>query len=56
MAAIRREIKDVERQFEEADAEYQEISKKLKGITQERHNTEEELMVSAGRARARAAA
>ncbi len=46
MAAIRREIKEVERQFDEADKEYAEISKKLKAVTQERDNTEEELMSS----------
>jgi predicted nucleic acid-binding Zn-ribbon protein len=46
MAAIRREIKDLERQFDEADKEYAEVSKKLKDITQERANVEEELISS----------
>lgn len=45
MAAIRREIKDVEKQYDDADQEYQQISKELRVITQERQNTEEELMV-----------
>ena len=46
MAAIRREIKDLERQFDEADKDYAEVSKKLKDITQERANVEEELIAS----------
>ena len=46
MAAIRREIKEVERQFDEADSEYADISKRLKMITQDRQNTEEELMAA----------
>ena len=47
MAAVRREIKEVEKQFEEAELEYQDVSKQLKVVQQDRMNTEEELMVGA---------
>ena len=42
--AVRREIRAVESQFEEADGRYEELSKELRQVTQERLNTEEELM------------
>ena len=44
MAAIRREIKELERQYDDAEKEFADLSKQLKSITQDRQNTEEELM------------
>lgn len=46
MAAIRREIADVEEQFAAADAQYNELSERLRVVTQERLNTEEELLAA----------
>ena len=46
MAAIRREISAVEQQYAEANEEYTDLSKKLRLVTQERLNTEEELLNS----------
>jgi len=46
MAAIRREIRTTEKQFEEADAQYGDLSAKLRNVTQERLNTEEALMAA----------
>ena len=45
-AAIMREMRAVEQQLEEADAEYDKLSKQLRNVTQERQNTAEELMAS----------
>jgi len=44
--AVRREIKEVEAQFNQADEEYEALSKKLRHVTQERLNAEEELLGS----------
>uniref|UniRef100_A0A7S2IP49 Polycystin cation channel PKD1/PKD2 domain-containing protein n=1 Tax=Haptolina brevifila TaxID=156173 RepID=A0A7S2IP49_9EUKA len=46
MNAIRRETKEVERSLKDADAQYADVSEELRKITQERLNTEEELMAS----------
>jgi len=46
MAAIRREIRTTEKQVEEADAQYGDLSAKLRNVTQERLNTEEALMAA----------
>ena len=44
MAAINREIAAVEQQFAAADAQYKDLSEKLRLVTQQRLNTEEELL------------
>ena len=44
--ALRREIKSVEEQYEQTNEAYGELSKKLRNVTQERLNTEEELLAS----------
>ena len=44
--ALRREISAVEDQYAEADEQYTELSRKLRLVTQERLNTEEELLTS----------
>ena len=44
--ALSREIYAVEEQYTEADEQYTELSRKLRHVTQERLNTEEELLAS----------
>lgn len=43
MAAIRREIKEVEAQLEAADKEFAKVNDKLRIVQQDRSNVEEEL-------------
>ena len=49
MAAIRREIASIEQQYQEADDQYSELSKKLRVVALERQNTEEELLAANSR-------
>jgi hypothetical protein len=44
--AVRREIQSVEKKYAEADAQYTDLSRKLRTVTQERLNAEEELLAS----------
>ncbi len=44
--ALRREIRAVEEQYAEADEQYTALSKRLRLVTQQRLNTEEELLSS----------
>lgn len=44
--AVRREIRDVELAVEQADAEYASLTDRLRVVTQDRHNAEEDLMCS----------
>ena len=49
MAAIRREIASIEQQYQEADEQYADISKRLRSITLERQNAEEDLLAANSR-------